>query len=244
MLIHDAGSLATSPIRWKPKQYATFAGALAGGLALYAQDEKIRTWMQKQKHPFLTQASRYGLEPLGSGLYPAILLSGLYAGGRLSHNQRLTGTVATAAESFVFASIFTQCIKQATHRHRPFQDSLASSGNWEGPLKGFDFTSFPSGHTTAAFSIASVFADEYAHTVWVPAVAYGLAGAVGLSRIYDDKHWSSDVWIGAAIGTYTGIMLHREKRKALHIMPMVMENYSGMTVVVDLGIPQKKPAVH
>jgi membrane-associated phospholipid phosphatase len=58
----------------------------------------------------------------------------------------------------------------------------------------------PSGHTIAAFSIATVFARRYGNHRWVPFVAYGLAGVVGFSRMTLSAHFASDVFMGAALG--------------------------------------------
>lgn len=60
--------------------------------------------------------------------------------------------------------------------------------------------SFPSGHTIAAFSVATVFADRYRRHRWVPWVAYGLAGLVGFSRVTLQSHFPSNVFMGAALG--------------------------------------------
>ncbi len=66
------------------------------------------------------------------------------------------------------------------------------------PLSGH--ASFPSGH--AAYTFAMAGAVDEATSGWVPAaVGYTLAGATALSRVYDDKHWLSDIVVGAAIGT-------------------------------------------
>ena len=60
--------------------------------------------------------------------------------------------------------------------------------------------SFPSGHTIAAFSVATIFAERYRRHRWVPWVAYGLAGLVGFSRVPLQSHFPSDVFAGAVFG--------------------------------------------
>jgi membrane-associated phospholipid phosphatase len=85
------------------------------------------------------------------------------------------------------------------HRFRPFADQ----NRWQ---------SFPSGHTVVAFSLASAVSEE-ARTPWVTVLAYGGAAAVAWSRVYEDKHWASDVTAGALIGIVAGRgtvrLLHR-----------------------------------
>lgn len=65
------------------------------------------------------------------------------------------------------------------------------------------------GPTTTAFAAASALTRELSGThprmAWlVGPVLYGGATAVGLSRMYDNKHWASDVIAGAAVGTLIG----------------------------------------
>lgn len=61
-------------------------------------------------------------------------------------------------------------------------------------------SSFPSGHTIAAFSIATVFANRYKHHRWVPWVAYGAAALIAFSRLTTGEHFISDVFVSAALG--------------------------------------------
>ena len=60
--------------------------------------------------------------------------------------------------------------------------------------------SFPSGHTIAAFSIATVIARRYGNHRWVPCAAYGIAALVGFSRLSLSAHFLSDVFLGGALG--------------------------------------------
>src|SRR5208282_4597696 len=60
--------------------------------------------------------------------------------------------------------------------------------------------SFPSGHTIAAFSVATVIARRYGNHKWVPYVAYGTATLIGFSRVTLSAHFTSDVFAGAVLG--------------------------------------------
>ena len=60
--------------------------------------------------------------------------------------------------------------------------------------------SFPSGHTIAAFAVATVYADRYPNPRWHRWLAYGLAGLVGFSRVSLHAHYASDVFAGATLG--------------------------------------------
>ena len=57
----------------------------------------------------------------------------------------------------------------------------------------------PSGHAAMSFALATSLADEI-HRPWATVGLYGMATAVGWSRINDNRHWLSDVAAGALIG--------------------------------------------
>jgi len=64
-----------------------------------------------------------------------------------------------------------------------------------------DHSSFPSGHTETAFVAAEFLHQEYkAQSVWISVGGYATATLVGVSRVYHNKHWVSDVVTGAGIG--------------------------------------------
>jgi membrane-associated phospholipid phosphatase len=64
-------------------------------------------------------------------------------------------------------------------------------------------TSFPAGHPMFTIAMASVAAHEYPKP-WVEALAYGAAAAVMGGRLLGRDHWSSDVFVGSALGYFIG----------------------------------------
>jgi membrane-associated phospholipid phosphatase len=64
--------------------------------------------------------------------------------------------------------------------------------------------SFPSGHTAKAFMGATLWAHEYGHrSVWIPMAGYTVATATGVMRVLNNRHYVSDVLVGAAVGILT-----------------------------------------
>lgn len=112
-------------------------------------------------------------------------------------------TVLLAGEAVIDSEILTTVLKDLDRRRLPSQVPVNSGfgdtwfeahGQW---FRGIG--SFPSGHTIAAFSIATVFADRYPKPRWHRWVAFGLAGLVGFSRVPLQAHYPSDVFAGAVL---------------------------------------------
>lgn len=74
---------------------------------------------------------------------------------------------------------------------------------WDGPGFSTSNLSFPSGHASSAFAIATVIALEYGDRAFVPPLAYGIATLAAFSRVNDNAHWASDVFFGAIVGYLT-----------------------------------------
>ncbi|HEV7842047.1 MAG TPA: phosphatase PAP2 family protein, partial [Pyrinomonadaceae bacterium] len=107
------------------------------------------------------------------------------------------------AEALIDSGIVAQGFKLATQRTRPREDD-AGGEFFDGG------NSFPSGHATSAWSLATVFAYEYGkHRPLVRVGAYGLAAAVSLSRYTGRNHFLSDVLVGSAIGYGIGRYVYR-----------------------------------
>jgi membrane-associated phospholipid phosphatase len=143
-----------------------------------------------------------------SGSNTALLIAAVpvsfYVAGLVHKDSYASNTALLAGEAVLNAEIVTTVMKDIDRRLRPreigpngdFSDSwFRSSSRSPGGFGGF-----PSGHTVAAFSAATVFAERYRNHRWVPWVAYGLAGVIGLSRLNAQAHFPSDIFFGAALG--------------------------------------------
>lgn len=128
----------------------------------------------------------------------------LYAVGFIHHDSEMEKTALFAGEAVADTEILATVLKSATKRLRPagfpadgnLYDSWFDSGGsfWRGN------GSFPSGHTIAAFAVATVIARRYRSRRWVPYAAYGAAALVAFSRLSLSSHFASDVFMGGALG--------------------------------------------
>jgi membrane-associated phospholipid phosphatase len=125
------------------------------------------------------------------------ITAGMYIGGAIAHNPKARETGILGGEAAIDSVIVVTVLKGITQRPRPLEDNG----------KGSFFTggdSFPSGHSAAAWALASVVAHEYNKNILYPVTAYGLASLVSLSRLSGQQHFASDIVAGSAIGWFIG----------------------------------------
>jgi membrane-associated phospholipid phosphatase len=194
-------------------------GAAAGiTVTLLHFDNDIDKWatVQKQKHEWVNKSSpvitMFGSTYGTSSVAAFGLLSALFG------KQKGVQTSLLATQAMITSGAWVQLIKHFTGREDPSAAYIYSKkpgGKWWGPFAQYDqdlpvyksvssFDAFPSGHTAAAFSIATVFATRYSDIKAVPVISYSLATLVGISRLTEHAHWASDIFIGGLIGYVCG----------------------------------------
>ena len=223
----DAKSLAAAPLHWDSSRWRKVATVTAGLAATMLLDDEIREIVQENRSDFTEDLSDI-VTPWG-GRRAEYLSLALILGGAATGNQELRDTGRDALEANILAGrIVTPLIKGAAGRSRPF----INEGTYEfEPLSGN--TSFPSGHATNAFAIASVVA-EHSERRSVRVTAYLLAGAVAYARVHDDVHFASDVYAGTVIGTAIGrgiVARHQNgEEQQVIVEPIWIDDGFGVTV--------------
>jgi membrane-associated phospholipid phosphatase len=195
--LRDARSLAAAPFHWKQNEWTRFAEGTALVVAVAAFDKPIMDFVQRNRSGFSDNVSEV-VTPLGGGRGPEIAAL-MFASGALFHNQKLEGAGRDALISELWsAGVVTQVIKRVAGRARPFVNEGTHSFQPEKSGEK-EYQSFPSGHATNAFALATAIAGHYTST---PAkiLVYTLATSVAYSRVNDNVHWPSDVVAGALIG--------------------------------------------
>jgi len=156
-------------------------------------DENIRVCQCKKQDIWL-------LKQMGEVKTAIALPSGIYLSGLIFKDEELRTTGRLLFESLLLSSTVNTGLKYILGRSRPFMEM----GNYNFQFFEFsdNYQSFPSGHTCAAFTIATLLAGRIDNN-WVDAGLYLLATGTGFHRILADKHWFSDVIIGGAIGIFS-----------------------------------------
>jgi membrane-associated phospholipid phosphatase len=98
-------------------------------------------------------------------------------------------------------------------RTRPFSSKEGSQYEFTWFQTAGDTQSFPSGHTAVAFATSTVLAERI-DTWWARVILYSFAAMTGYARLYNDKHWLSDVIFGGALGFSSGMyVIKREEQR-------------------------------
>jgi membrane-associated phospholipid phosphatase len=225
----DTGRMLVSPASWDGTDWLKAGLVIGATSGLYFADADIRNFAQRNQSPAGNKGATVG-NALGNPLYTLPPLGLFYLYGHFNEDPKARRASLLAVESLAISGAFTWTIKLAAQRPRPFTGETPTT--WNGPKFKIADTSFPSGHTTAAFSIASVLAEEYGNNQFVPPIAYGLATLTGFARIYDNKHWASDAFFGGAVGYFVGKAVVRYHtvpgNTALIILPTVSQQGFGM----------------
>jgi hypothetical protein len=226
ILIDDVKHVVSAPARWEKDDWQDFGLATLAVVGTAAiVDRPLRNEMRRHhgSNRFMRDVERFGAE------YSLGVLGGFYLAGVVLDDDKATSVAQDGlAASIVASGIVTPALKFATGRSRPNQN--AGLYNFR-PFSGA--ASFPSGHTTQAFAVASVVSAHYDET-WVKCTSYTVAGLVGLARTYHDAHFASDVVAGALIGTLVGqsVVAHNQTLRSgkLALLPEIAPGMVGVRV--------------
>ena len=232
-MLYDARDIGISPYRWNKYQWIAISGIAVVAGVFYTQDASIQKVVQHNQTPFWNSASKYGLERLGSGVYSLPAMGLMYGIGALVKNDKARYTALKGVEAYIIGFAVDNIMKQLTNRHRPYQSDPANPDVWNGPISLTINSSFPSGHSTNIFAIATVLATSYSKTIWVPILCYTLAGLTAASRVYQNDHWFSDVFVGSALGFAIGRTIMNNHIKKLKVLP-ISHVGSGVMLVYSL----------
>ena len=226
-LIRNFGEQAAAPFNMSSRQALMVAGGVVITGALFFADENMDKFFKplKEKNRWIDNSSPKITE-LG-GNY-AFVVTGAFFGYSIVNNDRKAfQTTLLCMQAAITSGTWVRLGKILTCRERPvatYIDNRPDHDFWWGPFQQFNsrisnhrgmayFDAFPSGHAATAFSIASVFAHQYADKPFVSPVAYSIATLVGITRLTEHDHWVSDVFAGACIGYLCGKQVVKHARR-------------------------------
>lgn len=239
---NDVKYVFTSPANWEKEEWVNLGWATLAvvGTSVIA-DRPVRDFMCKQSKMSSCPDAGSNAEVKNSALttienfgqtYALGVMGGFYLVGVISDDEKSVQVSQDLVAASLSSALVNQSIKVIANRSRPRDNQ--GTGDFKGYTGLNNNSSFPSGHTTEAFTLASVIASHYEET-WVGATAYSVAGLVGVARMYHDAHFASDVVASALIGTFVGKSIVKHNRTLrtgkVALLPMIGPDFAGVQVV-------------
>jgi len=198
-ILHDQKSIWTAPFHLERSDMKWVVPSSIGLMALFTTDRITGDEIFEANRQ--VNLSRH-ISNAGSIYALAAASSTFYLIGREKGDYRARETGLLSAEALVDSAIVEGVLKGITQRARPL-DGIERSEFFDGG------SSFPSGHATQAWAVATVVASEYKHRPAVQIAAYGIASAVSVARFTGHKHYISDVVAGSALGFGIGKFVYK-----------------------------------
>jgi len=210
-LLSDAWWVFSSPARLNRRSAISTAVVLGVTAVLYQYDDEIyeATQRNKEEQPFKGLMDFTDLY-VEIGFMPNAFKveAGVAVVGYAFKSEPLKQISIELIESHIIAGTLRNILKPIVGRAHPYENL--------GPYH-FDFdsgSSFPSGHTSILFEIATVVA-EHVHSAPVTAVLYAAATLGAVQRVESRNHWPTDVFIPSVTGTliaHTVVRRNAERR--------------------------------
>jgi membrane-associated phospholipid phosphatase len=179
----------------------------AAAAVVHAADDSIADWTQEHN------ASLPGGNYYGSQWLHIPVAIGWWVTAAAAGSARHADTGRDLLRAQISVVSWTYAIKLTAQRTRPNGDPH----------------SFPSGHASTSFATAMVLQQHYGWKLGLP--AFLAATYTGVSRVYDNQHWASDVVFGAAVGMASGrtVTIHL-RDSAFALGPLAVPGGGGVLV--------------
>lgn len=219
------GDVISSPAHYEGKDWLVLSSTLGLTAASFLIDEDIRSFALQNQGSF--GDALFKIDDFYHIEFMSASIAAIYIYGMAAKNPDVRNLGLRLGEATIYASTITLLSKFIIGRERPAQtsDALVFS-----PLNTrWDFSSLPSGHTTLSFAYSTVLASAYNNFFWKFGW-FSLAALVGTARVYNNKHWFSDVLLGAAIGCFVGDFVNKhdtnQKEKNMDLPVSPAQTYS------------------
>lgn len=200
----SGNDLFSAPAHFTSKDWILFSSTLGITAASIFIDDEIKTIAQRNKGSFGNVI--FKVDDLYHIEFMAASIAAFYIYGISSKNSEVRNLGLRLAEATAYSSSIMGLTKFVFGRGRP--KNLDDPTVFYPLNTTWDYTSFPSGHSTLAFAYSTVMASVYNNFFWKFSW-FSLAALVGTARVYHNEHWFSDVVLGAAIGYFVGDFINR-----------------------------------
>ena len=211
-MMSDASSILVSPLRGDGRAWASAALVGAGFVALLPFDKPVDEWVVRHPNAVVMRAlapfrEEHGpLNRLVTARHLVPLSLALVVAGAVTDQRGLREAGLGCIAGWGANNVIRYVTYAAVSRSRP--STGAEPLSFAIPGGSWDEHSFFAGHATNAFACASFWGARFDMGVAEP-VIYAGAAMTALSRIADRRHWTSDTFVGIAVGTAIGRLLAR-----------------------------------
>jgi membrane-associated phospholipid phosphatase len=192
--------LLAAPFNFNGHDWVKMGLTVGTTALLFTTDKSMREFSLRNQSEINDKL--FNMDSYQGNHYSLLVGLGFYGYGAIAGNSQIRKMGLYATEAFVYSGAITGIFKILIGRRRPY------AGDSHIYFRSFQFTNdqfqaLPSGHTTVSFAVSTALAKSLDNKIW-KVFWYGTAGLVGASRIYHNKHWLSDVFLGGVIGYYVG----------------------------------------
>ncbi len=230
--VNDGWALIKSPLKWDSTAFFVLPSIALGVYFLMIIDKPITRSLsgnKKYSDSFLVEAS----EIYGRNRTSELSAAGFAIAGLALNEKNLIRIGLEIYESYYFTNNINSVIKRLFGRARPYEDK----GNYHfDPFnkKNNPRNSLPSGHAALSFSLSTVIASHLDNT-YLKALAYTPAVLTCLSRVYQNQHWASDVFLGAAVGYFIGsFVTERHKSPEQDFFSLSIDEQGRIGVIIPV----------
>lgn len=211
----DAWDVWTSPLRGRPRDWLTAAGVIAGSAAISPLDDDVDRWAVNHADDnvfnVLDPVRPGGWAYSGRTITPVAI--GALALSIATKNQRLQEGILGCATSYGSSSVVrTFVVYPLVARTRPDPDRNDGPAATQGDQYHFDFPgsgqwgehSLPGGHLANITACVTFLTSRYHMGRIVEPVLWATVAGVGVGRVLDRAHWTSDQTLGLLFGYAVG----------------------------------------
>ncbi len=204
------------PTKWDGIDWLKI-GLLGGGtyLIMETADQPIYDAVLKDQSYYNSAPIEFGR--IWGELYTPVLLFGGFAIYSLITDDTGARKIAyEIGQASLYGGAVTYLLKLAIGRARPYMNEGPTSFHPFSSFISTDYQSLPGGHATVAVILSTVLSRNV-KPVWLKVLVYLPAVLTIVSRVYQDKHWTSDQFLGVAIGysIATWVVDQHENKKSI-----------------------------
>jgi membrane-associated phospholipid phosphatase len=215
----ETWSFITLPTKWDGSDWLNIGLTGAGTVLLMQADQSIRDVVTRDQRYYKSVPIEAGR--IWAELPPPVLLfTGFAAYSWLTGDVGSRKTAFEIAQAMLYAGAAHKLISIAVGRARPYANEGAKSFR---PFSAFslkqDYQSLPGGHCVIGFALSTVLSRN-ANSLWLKGLAYVPAALTFVARVYQDRHWTSDDFFGAALGYCVATWVvdqHEQEESRVHV---------------------------